>query len=328
MTTPPESSAPTSRICVFDVGARFGMHPTWRPLKGSPVLSTVAFEPDPHEVARLKEKYRAYSNYEVHAIALGNDNECRVLNLLSNRGFSSFLEPNTDEAWFGADRKGEGDLESQVSVQTRRLDDWCKESNVFPDFIKIDTEGYDFDVLRGADSIIENHVLGIRCEVFFRELFRGVKQIDSIVSYLRDKQYVLANLDYSGKGSPQSYFCPNERYGLLMGCEAVFIRHEKHNLNLPADRFLKLLIFLFLNYLEDLAIRYLKQRDDLYEHSAQALYPELWKTLEKLYLLGAKKLQWVPGSAFDNAKEDYARIFRARFPDMHRFYEWDFLNPA
>jgi FkbM family methyltransferase len=322
------SKTSSGTISVIDVGARFGIHPTWRALKGSPVLRLAAFEPDANEVVRLAQKYQAFPNYQIHALALGNENKMGVLNLLGNRGFSSFLEPNAQETWFGVDRPGEGEVEERLSVPTRRLDDWCRDANFVPDFLKVDTEGSDLEVLQGAESVIDHHVLGIRCEVFFRELYRNVPEIDAVHQFLRAKGFVLASLDYNGKGSAQSYFCPHDRYGVLMGCEALYLRNDQYNLALPLERFVKLLIFLFLNYLEDLAVRYLVVREDVRDPNVRPAFPELWGTLERLFLLAAKKLQWTPGGAFQAAKDDYAKFFGASFPERHHFYESDSLNPA
>jgi FkbM family methyltransferase len=45
------------------------------------------------------------------------------------------------------------------------MDDWCRESGIYPDFLKIDTEGYDYFVLEGAGALLQKQVLGVRCEV-------------------------------------------------------------------------------------------------------------------------------------------------------------------
>ena len=41
------------KITVIDVGARYGIHPSWKPYQGE--LSYYLFEPDKKEAHRLKE---------------------------------------------------------------------------------------------------------------------------------------------------------------------------------------------------------------------------------------------------------------------------------
>lgn len=315
------------RIIVFDVGARFGIHPSWSKLKNSELLTTYGFEPDVEEVKRLREKYKNFDNYRVFPQAFGNVNGQKTLNVLTHKGQSSFLEPNLRSAWFTDARKGEAFIESTLVSVMKRMDDWCNETGVYPDFIKTDTEGYDYFVLEGAECLLNDKILGIRCEVYFQKTFHGAKLFDQIFSFLTQRNFVLANIDYDGKGVAQSYFCPEPKYGLLTGCEAVFIRDDIFYLGLDSVRFLKAIIFLFLNDLQDLALRYIKIKSEIFSQ-ATSTDSKLLVTIERLFLLAAKKLQYQPGESFDLAKHDFQQVFGKPFPEMHKFYESDFLNPA
>ena len=328
MTTPTMLNEDFEKIIVFDVGARFGIHPSWSALKNSNLLATYAFDPDVNEVKRLKEKYKNNDNYQVYPLAFGRSTGTKSINLLAHKGQSSFLQPNLKGAWFGVTRQSDGVVESATEAEIRRMDDWCSETGIYPDFLKIDTEGYDYLVLEGAEFVIKDKLLGIRCEVYFQETFIGVNQFDDIFSFLKKHKYILANLDYDGKGSPQSYFCPKARFGLLTVSEAVFIRDEDFYMQLNPVRFLKAIIFLFLNNLEDLALLYIKKRLELFTSESLLDNVELVTTIEKLFLLSVKDLQYQPGSNFDLAKKDFHEIFKKPYPDMHKFYESDFLNPA
>lgn len=321
---PPASSDP--RLVVFDVGARFGIHPSWQPISRSPLLDTHAFEPDLQEAERLAAKYSGQPNYHVTPLAFGDSNGPKSLHLLAHRGQSSFLRPNLEGAWFGVTRQEEGRIESTRECQMRRLDDWCLETGLYPDFLKTDTEGYDYEVLKGGERVVRERVLGLRCEVLFQQTFVGTGEFDQIFRFMRDRDFVLANLDYDGKGSAQSYFCPTPKFGLLTGCEAVFVREPRFYRALSSTRFLKALIFLFLNGAADVAVPCMLERRELLGDGAADA--PLRALTERLFLLGAKRLQTQPGSNFDRAKADYEQVFGRAFPDMHRFYESELLNPA
>jgi hypothetical protein len=53
----PSHLCESNSITVFDVGARFGIHPSWSYLAKTGLLKTYGFDPDPDEVKRLREKY-------------------------------------------------------------------------------------------------------------------------------------------------------------------------------------------------------------------------------------------------------------------------------
>jgi hypothetical protein len=166
----------------------------------------------------------------------------------------------------------------------------------------------------------------VRCEVYFQETFADSKLFDEVFVFLSGYGFILANLDYDGRGSCQSYFCPNPKFGVLTGCEAVFIRDNNFYIELTDIRFLKAIIFLFLNNLKDLALRYMLTRKTIFQTISRDT-EVLVRNIEKLFLLSAKELQYQPGFNFQNARKDYERLFGKKFPDMHRFYESNFLNP-
>ncbi len=77
----------------------------------------------------------------------------------------------------------------KVSVDT--LDNQVEELNIVPDFIKIDVEGHEFDVLRGAVKTIEKNK-----PVIFFEMADGIKNrkhknanYSATISWLQNKEY-------------------------------------------------------------------------------------------------------------------------------------------
>jgi len=79
--------------------------------------------------------------------------------------------------------------------------------------------------------------------------------------------------------------------------------------------------------LEDLTLLYIKKRRVLFASMSLLDSVKLVTTIEKLFFLSAKNLQFQPGSNFDLAKRECHAIFKKPLPDMHKFYESDFLNP-
>ena len=317
-------------ITVFDIGARYGIHETWSSLFKRNQIEYFAFEIDAEESNRLKKKYSNFPNYKIFQMGFSDKSEEIALNVLSHKGQSSFLEPNLDSKWFGSHRKNESEVVAKLNYKLSTLFEFAHQQNLVPDFLKIDTEGYDLKVLHGsigkgtkANKLIDG-ILAISCEVYFEKVFENTPLFGEIFEFLNKCGFTLANLKYDGRGIPASYFCPNPgKYGFISGCEAVFI---KNSTTMTLQEKIKLVLFCFYNQLEDYSnslLIGLGNRDRIL-----AQENNLWPEVKYIYALSVKKLMYIPGDSFEKAKIDYQLIFNEEFPEMHHFYESDWFNPA
>ena len=78
---------------VYDIGARYGMHPSWNEFRG--LMNYIAFEPDPEEAERLRDN-NPDESFRVFETAFDKDEGTRQFNLLQHRGLSSFLKPDLE----------------------------------------------------------------------------------------------------------------------------------------------------------------------------------------------------------------------------------------
>jgi len=83
----------------------------------------------------------------------------------------------------------------KVEIQTINLDSFCFDNNIYPDFIKIDVEGHEEKVFRGAQKLLQKYRPIILCEVFTRqyESISTFKNELPQVSFINDLLY---KLDY------------------------------------------------------------------------------------------------------------------------------------
>lgn len=136
----------------IDVGANVG---DWIAgviaLKGNDAFSALAFEPSQSAGARLRERFAGETRLRTIDAAAGD----RITTM-------SFLEePNAGKGSTLAPGLGRiGGTEHSVSVTT--LDAVTSELG-WPraDMVKIDAEGYDARVLRGARGLLERHSIGV-----------------------------------------------------------------------------------------------------------------------------------------------------------------------
>lgn len=131
---------------VFDVGANIGLY-TEVFLKLMPKALIFAFEPSTGAQKAFENRFNNHANVHLIPIALGNKNQ--TLNLYSDEngsGLASLTKRRVEH--FGIK------FSYVERVKCQRLEDWSMEHDTYPDFIKIDVEGHELDVLNGADSLL------------------------------------------------------------------------------------------------------------------------------------------------------------------------------
>ena len=67
---------------VLDIGARYGIHPTWKKFTGEKQF--ILLEPDQDEFKRLVKKYKAYKDIWVLNNGISDRNEKIKLNIFNN----------------------------------------------------------------------------------------------------------------------------------------------------------------------------------------------------------------------------------------------------
>lgn len=114
----------------------------------APLGRHYAFEPIPESCARLREAYAAYPNVTVCEIALSDA-----------AGTAPFCKVESDLAYSGLRKRWYGPGEHTVrEIQVRTdLMDRVIPADIPIHFIKIDVEGAELQVMRGAAGIIRRH---------------------------------------------------------------------------------------------------------------------------------------------------------------------------
>lgn len=65
-----------------------------------------------------------------------------------------------------------------------------------PDFLSIDTQGYELPIMRGAHHAISKHVLGIVVEVEIKEMYRNQPLFGDVLAFLSDAGFHFAGFPY------------------------------------------------------------------------------------------------------------------------------------
>lgn len=171
---------------VVDVGANIGVFSIRAARKIGIAGTLLAIEPATKTFRKLENniKLNDLKNVMLFQCAAGDKSGERALFLQAHDGHSSFY---TRQA-------GNQDMEK---VQVRTLDDIFETSNARKcDFLKIDTEGAELDVLKGARKVLSNYHPSISMETH-----KFGSKAPEIIDFLREFGYgLISNLNSDGSG--------------------------------------------------------------------------------------------------------------------------------
>lgn len=198
-----------SKIVYVDVGAANTVDPKFVRLFKSGKLSYIGFEPD----ARSELEFPGH----VHPIALGSKNEWRTLNLCRKPEVSSILEPNMDFLTKDFHNPERFEVIDSTDVQVRPMDDYFDSDLTY--ILKLDVQGFELEVLRGAEKTLGNTV-AVELEVEFQEIYKGQPLFGEISEFLVERGFRFEDFTKLVHWPRKSGLGP----GLLAFGQALFVR--------------------------------------------------------------------------------------------------------
>ena len=170
---------------IYDIGASAG---TWTLLARSifPKAEIHAFEPLKSHSHLFRIKTSGISKIYLHPVALGSAETEAAMNIADFSDASSLLEPSQAALRdFGVKT-----IERQ-KVSVWKLDDYITENSLpWPDLLKLDVQGYELEVLRGAQASL-SHLSALISEVSFQEYYHDQPLFHDIVKFAPITHYSL-----------------------------------------------------------------------------------------------------------------------------------------
>lgn len=172
--------------CFWDIGANIGLY-SMIAAKTYPGCNVCSFEPEVESFKRMQDniKLNKMNNIIPLNYALGDKEEKVQLTkaVHFSNGNHSILTP---------DKIDEGASFQKIIVK-RGEDIISKEKVPLPNIIKIDVEGFEFNVLKGLGKVLaDSKCSGIICEVHFRILAANGKpdEPEKIINFLKEKGFL------------------------------------------------------------------------------------------------------------------------------------------
>lgn len=180
---------------VYDVGASNGAW-TWNAAKLLKGAEFHLFEPQMESDANYAKNIanvKRYTKATLHPIALGERNGTAHLQLFSSSAAASMLKPGIlsriKSRLRGAPPRG------TMKVPLFRLDDYARQKGLpAPDILKMDVQGYELEILKGAEEALQRSSL-VLAECWLQRSY-GPKTplLHEAIAYFAARDFVLLDL--------------------------------------------------------------------------------------------------------------------------------------
>lgn len=305
------------KINIVDVGARYGIHPNFLDLKD--IANFFLFEIDKEECQRLKKKYNKNKNIKIFNQGIFSKKTILDFYIRNHNALNSLY--NINKFFFKENhyKKKEFEKKKIINIKVDSLDSFFKKKI---HILKLDVEGAELEVLKGAKNQLEKNCIGIRSEVTFSPVYKNAPLFSEINDFLLKKNFELINFDYTGKGSKYGKYAYNSKYGKLITTDAIWLKKNFDFKKKNIDKLFQISTFLFLNNSSDLAIDYMLKYVDINKESFKKyLSIPTVKFLKRKILILFKNLLSVPNFKEKIIYNDYKKLFGEEFPKLHKFYQ-------
>lgn len=179
---------------LFDVGANQGQ--SVKSFQSACPSSQIhSFEPSKICFEVLKNNFPNSKNLKLNNKAVGSEKGSLKFNEYSWSALNSLLKRSFTKS----------EIIDNYLVDVITIDDYCEENKIVKiNVLKTDTEGYELEVLKGAEKMMnENSIQFIYCEIFFYENYIDQSSFGDIYNYLLHKGFSLVRFytfEYTDEG--------------------------------------------------------------------------------------------------------------------------------
>jgi len=211
--------------CVVDVGAHNGTY-AYHLRRAGYSGEILSFEPVKEQFMQITRLSHGDPAWRSFGYALGSDDKTGEFNVIKSgterHVLSSLLDPDWDNLKLLADQTTDRHLERKEVVHIRRLDSILSEllpHNAPRLFLKVDTQGYDLEVIKGAAGVMQ-HIVGLQSELSVTPIYKNMPHYTKCLEYYESLGFSLMHLalvNRTRQGNILEYDCLMARLPELNG---------------------------------------------------------------------------------------------------------------
>jgi FkbM family methyltransferase len=241
----------------IDVGARGDISSPWKELEKDTLI--VGFEPDIIEAKRLNNIFKSRKYY---GIALWSKKTNRKVYINEWESTSSMYVANKNKISCFASKHWTGRKEKLiVDVDCDTLDEVLKKDKIIPDFIKIDTQGAELEILKGAEDLLKEYSPIVTCETWCYEVYKDAPMMHEVIAYMDSLGYQVFDMELAAAWRHTDNMKSGKQK--TIGYEILFVK-KYENINMAHEQqLIKLALLLELYGYRDYAYFLLKDMRSL-----------------------------------------------------------------
>lgn len=178
--------------CLVDVGANVGQFSLLCKIV-HPNAHIHAFEPLNKAADTYVNLLGHETDVQLYRHAIGSKAADQLINVTAKSDSSSLLAPDAQSRIFPGTH-----VVSQEAVRVLPLQDVLRDEEIpSPALLKIDVQGYEGEVLKGSEHLLDSFDW-IYCEASFIELYSGQPLADEIIAWLAARGFRLVSVNVDG----------------------------------------------------------------------------------------------------------------------------------
>lgn len=202
--------------CVFDIGANHGQHAEMLRQRVGFKGLIISFEPGPEAIAVLRRKALNDPLWRIEEMAVSTHDGEQTFNIMNDSEFSSLSSPKNDETTLFNHKNT---VKQTFKVKTENLKTALsrleKEYKFQRPFLKLDTQGFDVEIISAAKDIMQKFI-GLQSELAIKRL------------YQTSVDFRIALDIYESCGFKLSAFIPNNagHFPVLVETDCIMLRAD------------------------------------------------------------------------------------------------------